>query len=1090
MRFRPVALSTLAILLALAGSGGAQQTATPPTQAAARVWRLAEVQVNPEKKPLDTPAVGLTGTASESTLTWRKRAEDRGRVVQDFTATFTIEKPPAELHADQPVTVRLSGRLAGTWTGYAPGHPGQWLRFAASNGLRLRPIDGIAVSSAQTSAAVDLVIEALARAPDTLTFDAFIVNYCSGCRIRWIYRAEPALLVKKADDPKKTPPNGGGAATVGAIDVFDGNPGLLKTGRPLDDLTVPELAAGALESRDGAVADGLSQLILRAEVGGPGTVSCVVARPEDGTCRPLRAGAVRGKHYAFAAYTPPDGFGPGTARERPVPVRLELTPASGKAGSRERALRLARPPVVLVHGTFSDIRAWSTLTPRLAQAGFRPFLVDFSRSNGQWTQGPSTFQDNRGVVWERGHHGIEHALDVFRRQHRLAATQADVVGHSMGGLLARVWASDAFTGDHPAGGYRRPGNFRRGDIHRLITLCTPHYGSDVARAAFALKDVSVDQLSAGEWASKNALLFLADWIMGLKKGAVTDQIPESEALRRIGATRVPAHAIACVALPPDIRSDWGYTKLYRSLAAAFFQAEGAMLQQVLAGGAEGEASHRHLWQLMEAVDWRDRSWMYARTSISDEDLLVTALRAALFGNTASDAVVRLESQWGGLAPQHRTTMRGVLHSPAPDVAAVQDRILDLLREGPPGPGGGSSFAPGGFPTAGRGPIDQPPGIKAQSFEDRLEAIRRSNIVPRHAQVISEVARARDELILFRPVNAASTILIAQDDATKNMHVKGKSADWGPHEGYIAADQALSKLAARGDPQEVGAYNCEVKTSVEHRIVALEALVVERGGRRFEVHRLVAQRSGQVASTALDPLPDYACEPPVPEQLRQPRPAFVEHLRRVLPPRGQRPQLVLVEPGTGRQLDPEDPGVPARAPGPTEVLHVLADPNTRRYLTADYDLLAVGTKRAPLPLPVVPDTEMGYVSQEQKDLIHRINVEVGKAGYNGGDVVHHGPENQFARSPGVDYPVTAFEPDGSIVSIPEGPPGRTAQHLKRYFLRRINEGWHMWPNPRWNWDARGTPRERQFNSVQGWPDEDAPILPAVILSDDNDGPDGP
>jgi hypothetical protein len=133
--------------------------------------------------------------------------------------------------------------------------------------------------------------------------------------------------------------------------------------------------------------------------------------------------------------------------------------------------------------------------------------------------------------------------------------------------------------------------------------------------------------------------------------------------------------------------------------------------------------------------------------------------------------------------------------------------------------------------------------------------------------------------------------------------------------------------------------------------------------------------------------------------------------------------------------------------------------------------------------------MGYVSEEQKALIRAINEAVRGTGYKGGDVVHHGPENQFANSPGVDYPVTAFEPDGSIVSIPEGPRGRSAQHLKRYFLRRINEGWHMWPNRRWNWDARGTPHERQYSPVQGWPDEDAPLLLSE-LSDDNDGPDGP
>jgi hypothetical protein len=51
----------------------------------------------------------------------------------------------------------------------------------------------------------------------------------------------------------------------------------------------------------------------------------------------------------------------------------------------------------------------------------------------------------------------------------VAAVQADVVGHSMGGLIARsMWYSPTFS---------RNTNYGRGLIHKLITLGTPHLGS-------------------------------------------------------------------------------------------------------------------------------------------------------------------------------------------------------------------------------------------------------------------------------------------------------------------------------------------------------------------------------------------------------------------------------------------------------------------------------------------------------------------------------------------------------------------------------------------------------------------------------------
>ena len=61
-------------------------------------------------------------------------------------------------------------------------------------------------------------------------------------------------------------------------------------------------------------------------------------------------------------------------------------------------------------------------------------------------------------------------------------TQTDVVGHSMGGLLTRLYIG--------GGQFRRPENLGQGDIRRLLTLDTPHQGSTFGNLVAALHRVN------------------------------------------------------------------------------------------------------------------------------------------------------------------------------------------------------------------------------------------------------------------------------------------------------------------------------------------------------------------------------------------------------------------------------------------------------------------------------------------------------------------------------------------------------------------------------------------------------------------------
>ncbi len=950
------------------------------------------------------------------------------------------------------------------------------------------------------------------------------------------------------------------------------------------------------ETRLGTVADGLSRLILEVEAGAAGDVTFriddgdghVVALDWSGEGTPgnsltVATSEANGRHLAYALYLPPAELGEHTRELDGVGIRdIAVTASPADGAPVEIPIVLARPPVLLVHGTFSTPEKWTeasgplggnSMVDALRDAGLAVFLVDYELTNGSKSAGPSGFRNNAGLLWDPFPHagnaaeagGVFKALKTFREDLGLAATQVDVVGHSLGGLIPRVYASSSFqrpglgtpdqtmawlasyaTPGSPIDGappYLRPDNQNRGDIRRLITLCTPHYGSDLPRVIEKLEDVKIADETFRSWATRKAFSRLGAYLAGLSKGASRDQIPESEELRAIGATEIAAHAIGCTADLAELsrtifddaaRADRNgtYVRDY-ALIAAFFGLSPKSLEifanelrpndnkgRILPSSVldllppekrkprsstagnntcslrpetpvrVGIDDHERLADQIARIDvykWQARydnaatvatgfakfragippfkpkcsAWYDCALGdlltepIIDEKQLLQTLRAAIFGNTPNDGVVRLESQLGGLDAQYITIFDKIVHGEAPIYARVQTRVAELLL-GPP-----TNFAPTGFPAAGKAPADLPPGLSDQPARDRALAIGRSNIVPAHAEALSRLAHARNEIILARPVNADSTALIAKNDATKSMHVKGKSADWGPHAGYIPVDQSYSKLArlaAEKDPlKQAGKYNCEVVKTFNARsangaeIARRKALVLDIGGKSYNVLRVTDQ-------PALPAMP-----------------------------------VLVLQDADGAFFDWRNvnvaPSVPVSAANtaPLEVLTPAPETpdgkDTGHYLTADYDLHSIGTRYTrqvdPVPKDIHPD--MGFITTCQIELVGEINkVMKAQTGYTGGNVVHHGPESQFGGSPGNDYPVTIFEPGnlgGWIITIGEGPKDDPDLYLKEYFALKTGEGWTLRPNKQWNW-GEIDPDTKQFAPPT------APATPAEI-SDDND-----
>ncbi|MDR7281178.1 esterase/lipase family protein [Catenuloplanes atrovinosus] len=106
-------------------------------------------------------------------------------------------------------------------------------------------------------------------------------------------------------------------------------------------------------------------------------------------------------------------------------------------------------PVILIHGYNSSTDAWGPLTRRLIAAGYdaadiHPFGYDYRRSN------VTTAARLADLVAE------------VRREH--GAARVDLIGHSMGALVARYYARNL-------GG--------TGTVDDLVSLSAPHHGARI-----------------------------------------------------------------------------------------------------------------------------------------------------------------------------------------------------------------------------------------------------------------------------------------------------------------------------------------------------------------------------------------------------------------------------------------------------------------------------------------------------------------------------------------------------------------------------------------------------------------------------------
>lgn len=190
----------------------------------------------------------------------------------------------------------------------------------------------------------------------------------------------------------------------------------------------------------------------------------------------------------------------GLNEEEECRVAFELASGGGVLGQYDFWLR--RPPVVLVHGLNSSSATWEPSVWSTDLLKTQVHAVNYANSN----------RDGYDRNWAQIPAMIGVALSAYRDGtygKKYAASRVDIIGHSMGGVLARMFCSDIELNHAPRApigqftyppisidrgpslgnlNYHNTSNFGTGSYRRFISIGAPFDGSNWAVSATKLQN--------------------------------------------------------------------------------------------------------------------------------------------------------------------------------------------------------------------------------------------------------------------------------------------------------------------------------------------------------------------------------------------------------------------------------------------------------------------------------------------------------------------------------------------------------------------------------------------------------------------------
>jgi PGAP1-like protein len=177
----------------------------------------------------------------------------------------------------------------------------------------------------------------------------------------------------------------------------------------------------------------------------------------------------------------------------------------------------------------------------LTDNGFYCAFADYKEYNSE------TFDPCDKVFGNYGINSIRTTIhDILGQYHSfsIAASQVDIVAHSMGELMARGFVQQD--------DYKRKENYMKGSIHRLITIGTPHFGGPLAKFLHEHRDhwycfdcIKVTPALTCKFEPKKLrTIYAENFNSCIDKGGIEALVPMSNAYSRLYQTNVKSYAIA------------------------------------------------------------------------------------------------------------------------------------------------------------------------------------------------------------------------------------------------------------------------------------------------------------------------------------------------------------------------------------------------------------------------------------------------------------------------------------------------------------------------------------------------------------------
>ena|GEM_PF-6376366 len=280
-------------------------------------------------------------------------------------------------------------------------------------------------------------------------------------------------------------------------------------GHVLTEKDIFRLPADSSFKRDGITADGNTRLLLRAQLSpippgvninnleaefsilsmnetpmdisleslsreqrGNGTIKIKFTRVEDGVFQ------------ATAVLVAPEYMKETNNDDVRFVATVSVTGAEGEHFAQTQALRICQPPVVLIHGLWGSPRESWGKRVSVPSGGVLQQLISRGYICGSYGYpgviGPLVHmtQNNNDL-----HSSIVLALVSQVEEFNVACSQVDLVVHSMGGLMARRFLYDNNWYLGYDNKYLNAFNYQNGSVRRLVTIGTPHNGSQLADIA-------------------------------------------------------------------------------------------------------------------------------------------------------------------------------------------------------------------------------------------------------------------------------------------------------------------------------------------------------------------------------------------------------------------------------------------------------------------------------------------------------------------------------------------------------------------------------------------------------------------------------